>query len=75
MIRDLRKYARQTSVRLFVGFLFLLFVVGDGLIYLFYGQSAAITGLACVLIGLLPVALIALIFVVLGWIVERADRN
>jgi hypothetical protein len=75
MIRDLRKYARQTSVQLFVGFLILLFIVGDGLIYLIYGQSAAIMGLTCVLAGLLPVIVIALIFFLLGWIVERADRK
>jgi hypothetical protein len=36
MSRDLRKYIRQTNVRLVVGALVLLFVVGDGLIYLFY---------------------------------------
>ena len=51
MSRDLRQYARQTNFRLIVGFILLLFIVGDGLIYLFYGQGAALMGLICLLGG------------------------
>jgi hypothetical protein len=60
MSRDLRRYARDTNIRLFVGFLLILFVVGDGLIGVIYGREAAIFGLLCLLAGLFPLLLIAL---------------
>lgn len=68
MTRDLRKYARQTNVRLVAGFLLLLFVVGDGLIYLFFGRGAAIMGLVCMLGGLLPIVLILAALWVIDWV-------
>ena len=75
MARDLRKYASQTTFRLIVGALFVLFIVGDGLIYSFYGSSAALMGLLCLLAGMVPVALIVLILFLLEWIRKRADRD
>ena len=75
MIRDLRKYASQTYVRLGIGALILIFTVGDGLIYAFYGKNAAVLGLLCLLAGLLPVIIIALIIFVMDWIVKRANRD
>ncbi|HEY5157122.1 MAG TPA: hypothetical protein VII93_04075 [Anaerolineales bacterium] len=75
MTRDLRKYARQTSVRLAVGGLLLLFIVGDGLIFLIYGGGAAVIGLICLLAGLFPVLIIILVMIVLDWIAKRADRD
>ncbi len=74
MKRDLRKYARQTSVRLLFGGLLILFVFGDVLIYFLYGQNAALLGLLCLGVGLLPVLLILLIFFVMDWVIERAKR-
>ena len=73
--RDLRKYANQTFVRLIVGALLVLFIVGDGLIYLFYGQGAALTGLLCLVGGLVPIVLILLFFWLLDWVVKRANRE
>ncbi len=73
--RDLRKYARQTNVRLIVGGLLVLFIVGDGLIYLFYGTGAALTGLLCLLGGLVPIVLIILFLFLLDWVVKRANRE
>lgn len=58
MSHDLRKYARDTNVRLVIGALLLLFIVGDGLIYLIYGSDAARFGLLCLCAGMLPVVLI-----------------
>ena len=58
--RDIRRYANQTQVRLVVGALLLLFIVGDGLIYVIYGQGAALMGLLCLGAGLLPV-------IAIGW--------
>lgn len=61
MTRDLRRYARDTNVRLFVGFLLILFLVGDGLIWIIYGREAALLGLVCLLAGLFPLLLIAMV--------------
>lgn len=75
MSRDLRKYARQTNVRLLVGFLILLFLIGDGLIYALYGRGAALMGLLCLGAGLVPLLLIAVILWGLEWFVKRANRE
>ena len=71
MERDLRKYDSQTRIRAFLLFLVILFVVGDGLIWLFYGSQNAIFGALCMLGGLIPVGLIFLILTMMGWIVHR----
>ena len=73
--RDLRKYARQTNIRLIIGAVLVLFIVGDGLIYIIYGPGAALTGLLCLAGGLAPIALIFLFFLLLDWVVKRANRE
>jgi hypothetical protein len=75
MGHDLRRYSRQTSIRLFIGFLLILFLVGDGLIYVFYGPGAAILGFTCILIGLAPLLLVWLAFVVIDLVVKRANQE
>jgi len=75
MSRDLRKYARSTNIRLVVGFIVLLLLVGDGLIYFIYGPQAAISGLLCIGAGLVPVLLIFGLFLILDWIVKKANEN
>ena len=75
MSRDLRKYARQTDLRLVAGFLVLLLVVGLGLIYLFLGPNAAWLGLLCLLLALAPVALIWLALTIIAWIVAKANQE
>ncbi len=75
MSRDLRKYASQTTVRLIVGALLVLFIVGIGLIYLIYGSGAALTGILCLLAGMIPVVLIVLVLLILDWIRKRADHD
>jgi O-antigen/teichoic acid export membrane protein len=77
MGRDLRKYARQTNVRLSLGFAIIIFLVGDGLIYYFYGQEAAIMGALCILLGLVPLLLIFLAFLALDLVIrflQKQDR-
>ena len=71
MTRDLRRYARQTNFRLFAGFLLLLFLLGEGLIWSFYGRQAAILGLICLLAGLAPLVLIWLLL----WLAEKLVRR
>jgi hypothetical protein len=75
MAHDLRKYARQTNIRLIIGALLVLFIVGDGLIYLFKGSGAAIMGLLCLLAGMIPVVLTVLALSLLDWIRKRVDRD
>ena len=75
MSRDLRSYARQTTTRLIVGGIIVLFVIGIGLIYLIYGQAAALSGLMCMGIGLFPVVLILIVFAILEAVVKRANRE
>lgn len=75
MTRNLQKYARQTNLHLIAGALVLLFIVGDGLIYLFYGSRAALMGLLCLLIGMTPVVLVVLIILILDWIAKRANHE
>jgi hypothetical protein len=71
MSRDLRSYSRQTTIRLAIGGVLLLFFVGDGLIFFFYGQQAAIMGLVCLLFGLAPLVLIGLALWVIEWIARK----
>ena len=75
MSRDLRKYVRQTNLRLIAGGLVLLFIVGDGLIYLIYGSGAAVIGLLCLLGGMVPVVLVVLVMLFLDWIAKRANPD
>ena len=72
---DLRKYAQDTNIQLVVGAFLVLFIVGDGLIYFIYGKGAAVLGLLCLLAGVAPVLIIALIMLLLNWIVKRANRE
>ena len=74
MIRDLRQYAQQTTTRLIFGGLLLLFLIGDGLIWIFFGKEAAVLGLICLLAGLFPVIIIWLSLNLLEWIVRRANQ-
>ena len=71
MSRDLRQYARQTNFRLVAGFFLVLFIIGDGLIYLFFGREAAIMGLICLVAGIIPIILILLALWIIDWIVRR----
>ncbi len=75
MGRDLRKFANKTNLRLVVGFILLLFLIGDGLIYLIYGSGAAVTGLICILGGLAPIILIAVLLLIMEKIVKKANDS
>lgn len=75
MTRDLRRYARQTTVRLIIGAILLIFLVGGGLILYFYGSGALAMGILCFITGLTPVVLIILILTLLEWIVKRERNN
>lgn len=75
MSRDLRRYARQTNFRLIAGFTILLFFVGDGLIYLFFGQYAALMGLICLVGVALPLGLILIALWIIEWVVKKSKGD
>ena len=70
-MRNLKDYARQTNVRLIIGGLLIVFLLGVGLIYLIYGPGAAISGMLCLGIGLIPVIVIMAAL----WIMEYILRK
>ncbi len=71
MSRDMRKFARESSVRAMIYFILILFVVGDGLIWVFYGWQNAISGALCMLAGLIPIGLVFLILQGIDFLVKR----
>jgi len=75
MKRDLRKYSRQTTTRLIIGGMLLLFIVGDGLIFIIYGREAGLMGMICLIAGVLPLGLIWLFLWGIGLIVRAADKE
>lgn len=75
MTRDLRKYAKQTNFQLIIGTILILFVVGLGLIYLFYGPAAAVFGLVCLVAGLSPLVLITIILWGIDRFVKRVNEE
>jgi len=74
-MRDLRKYARQTNMHLLIGFLVILFLVGDGLIYAIWGREAALMGIACIMAGLAPLGLAMLILWGIEWLVRKNNEE
>jgi energy-converting hydrogenase Eha subunit E len=73
MSRNLRQYARQTNVRLLIGFGLILLIIGDSLIYFIYGSEAAILGFICLLAGLFPLVLIGLVLRLMEKVLDRAQ--
>ncbi|MFZ6028429.1 MAG: hypothetical protein ACOYYS_12000 [Chloroflexota bacterium] len=74
MARDLRRYARDTNTRLLIGFLLILFLVGDGLIWMIYGREAAVFGVLCLLAALFPLLLIALALWAIDFLLQRLQE-
>jgi hypothetical protein len=75
MPRDLRAYARQTNIRLILGALLLLFIIGLGLIWWRFGSNAALLGLICLMGGMSPLLLIALALWLMEVISKHANKN
>ena len=71
MSRDLREYSKNTKTRLVIGSLALVFLVGDGLILLFYGKEAGMFGLVCLLGALIPVLLVVIFLVIADKVVKK----
>lgn len=45
------RHRRQTQARLIAGGLLILVIVGGGLVWVIYGQAAALTAVLCLLAG------------------------
>jgi len=75
MSRDLRKYVKDTNVRILIGAFLLLFIIGIGLIWLIYGFGAAVSAFLCLLGAFVPIALIFIALYGLDWIVKRANDD
>jgi hypothetical protein len=73
--RDLRRYSRQTTIRLLAGGILLFYLVGGGLIYWLYGSSAMVSGLLCLTAGLAPLVLIWAFLGLMGWIAKKANQD
>jgi hypothetical protein len=70
-LRDLRKYASQTSFRLIVGGISIVIIAGVTATWLIYGKSAALSALICIGIGLLPIAVIILVFILINALLRK----
>lgn len=73
MPSELDKYSKQTNRSLIAGFVFILLVIGDGLIYLFYGLESAIFGLICIGGGFVPIILIWMTLNIVERIAKRSS--
>ncbi|MBA4313241.1 MAG: hypothetical protein C0417_11490 [Chlorobiaceae bacterium] len=74
-IRDLRAYSKQTFFRLILGSLAIIIIVGLGLIYIFYGKGAVITGFLCISSGLLPIVVILLVFQLIDFVIKKSKNS
>ena len=75
MSRNIRDYARQTTTRLIIGGFLILFIIGDGLIFLIYGAEAALSGLICLGIAVAPIAFILLFFFIVDAVIAASNRE
>ena len=68
---DPRRHWHQTQIRLLVGGLALVAVVGGGLVWLIYGRTAAVTAWLCLLGGVAVMGLLWLVLALLElWVKE-----
>jgi Na+/melibiose symporter-like transporter len=67
-----QRHRRQTRARLILGGMLVLLVVGGGLVWLFYGRTAALTAVLCLLGAAAIMALLWLILTLLErWVKDE----
>jgi len=69
---DPRRHSRQTQSRLVVAGLALLFIVGGGLVWLLYGNAAAVSAVACLSAA---VGLIGLLWLILALLEKWVEKD
>lgn len=67
------RFARTTEGQLVIGFFVLLYVLGGGLIWWFYGLGGAILGWICMTGGLFFFLLLYGIVSLFGWWANKVD--
>ncbi|MCC6192774.1 MAG: hypothetical protein IT318_27455 [Anaerolineales bacterium] len=72
---DLHRHRERTDRNLLLGFFALLFLVGGGLIWLFYGSGAAALGVGCIAAGAALAGLAVLIMLGLQWASDWLERR
>jgi hypothetical protein len=70
-----RAHRARTDRNLLLGFFALLFIVGGGLIWYFYGAGAAALGVICIAAGAVLVGLLALLMLGLEWLSNRWEEK
>ena len=69
------RFARSTEGQLVIGFFLLLYFVGGGLIWYFYGPGGALLGWVCITGGLLFFLLLYAIVSLIGWWANREYKD
>jgi hypothetical protein len=75
MSNDLEKYTNETIRRLIYGTLIILFTVGLGLIWFFYGARAAGMGLLCLVGASVPVFLVIGVIFGMDFFMRKIDKK
>ena len=75
MKQDLRKYSQQTIKRMVIWGILFIFIIGNLMIYIIYGQQAILTGITCMLSGLLPLGAIYLVFLALDYFLKKYNQR
>jgi len=70
---DPRHHWQQTQVRLLVGGLAVVGIIGGGLVWLLYGRAAAITTWLCLLGGASVLGLLWMVLGLLEWWVKEDE--
>ena len=63
---DLRQYTRSQEGRLIIAFFLLLYIIGGGLIWFFYGLGGTLLAFLCMTGGLVTVGLLYGVMWVIG---------
>ena len=71
---DPRRHMQQTQGRLIVAGLAILLIVGGGLVWLLYGDVAAVSAVACLLVAVGLVGLLWLMLVLLEKWARAGER-
>ena len=74
-IPNYRSHREQTDRNALIGFFILLFIVGGGLIWLLYGNGAAVLGIGCIVVGAGMAAIVMLIMFGLQWLSDWLDKR
>jgi len=70
---DPKKYAHQTHIRLIIGVMLIILIIGPLIVNAIYGRNAALSALMCMGGALIPIAVIFISLYLLDWVVKRRN--